>query len=76
MEETFWRNGHLKLRKVARSCFFKTPFALDKQNLGKRVCSFQNWARKNTIDSLKEDWKTKIQFWIVFKCYDKQSLER
>ena len=59
MEETFWRNGHLKLWKVAGSCFFKDAFVFEKQNLGKRVCSFENWARKNAIDSLKRRLKNK-----------------
>ena len=76
MEETFWRNGHLKLWKVARSCFFLIRLlCLTNRTKERESVALKNGRGKMQLTVSKENWTTKIQFWIVFKCYDKQSLE-
>ena len=64
MEGTFWRNGHLKLWKVARSCSFKDAFcvwqtelsqeSLQLWKLGEEKC---NWQSQKKTEKQKSDFE-------------------
>ena len=59
MQETFWRTGHLKLWKVARSCFFKDAFCVWQTELNQESLQLWKLCEENAIDSLKRGLKNK-----------------